>query len=418
MKIFRAYKTELDPNNKQKTLLRKHTGAARWAYNWGLNRKIESYEATGKSPSAWDLHKELVILKNKSAENGGVPWMYEISKSAPQQALHFLDFAYKSFFRRCREDVREKGFPKFKARKDGAGSFTVEAITLKAGESWIQLPKIGKIRLKESSYLPVKGKNDKDIKITGVTVSEKVGRWFISMRVEVDIEIPTGATPDSTVGVDVGVKNLAVTSDGEVFKNPESLRVLDKRIRLLQKSVSRKTKHSKNWQKAVFELAKLYHRIACIRKDSIHKATAAITKQATVVVIEDLNLLAMVKMRPLAKCVSDSGMGECLRQLAYKMHWQGKKLIKANRFYPSSKRCHRCGAKNNALTLDDRIFLCPSCGLSAGRDLNAAINLKLWPQVSAASARCPGSSGRSPRSTKLLVGREPNAINSGSRIDG
>ncbi len=156
MKILRAYKTELDPNNEQKTALLRHAGAARWAFNFGLRRKMESYKVTGKSPAAIDLHRELNVLKKKSIEDGGVPWMYEVSKCAPQEALRNLDRAYANFFRRCKQGAKRKGFPKFKSRKRGIGSFTLTG-AIRIAESLVQLPRLGDLRLKEHGYLPVDG---------------------------------------------------------------------------------------------------------------------------------------------------------------------------------------------------------------------------------------------------------------------
>jgi len=404
MKILRAYKTELDPNNEQKTALLRHAGAARWAFNFGLRRKMESYKVTGKSPAAIDLHRELNVLKKKSIEDGGVPWMYEVSKCAPQEALRNLDRAYANFFRRCQQGAKRTGFPKFKSRKRGIGSFTLTG-AIRIAESLVQLPRLGDLRLKEHGYLPVDG-----VKILKAIVSEKAGRWFASLQIEKEITVEKA--PDHVLGVDVGVKSLAVTSDREVFENPKALRSSERRLRLLQKAVSRKKKGSSNRRKATRKLGKQHYRVSCIRKDAINKATTAIIKQASVIVIESLNVGGMMKNHCLARAIGDAGLAEFHRQITYKVARREGKVIKADRFYPSSKTCSRCGAINSALTLADRVFLCPTCSFSIDREVNAAINLKKLAASSAVSACCPGSSGRSLRSTKLLVGQEPNATNS------
>ncbi len=404
MKILRAYKTELDPNNEQKTALLRHAGAARWAFNFGLRRKMESYKVTGKNPSAIALHRELNVLKKKSIEDGGVPWMYEVSKCAPQEALRNLDRAYANFFRRCKQGAKRKGFPKFKSRKRGIGSFTLTG-AIRIAESIVQLPRLGDLRLKEHGYLPVDG-----VKILKAIVSEKAGRWFASLQIEKEITVEKA--PDHVLGVDVGVKSLAVTSDSEVFENPKALRSSERRLRLLQKAVSRKKKGSSNRRKATRKLGKQHYRVSCIRKDAINKATTAIIKQASVIVIESLNVGGMMKNHCLARAIGDAGLAEFHRQITYKVARREGKVIKADRFYPSSKTCSRCGAINSALTLADRVFLCPTCSFSIDRDVNAAINLKKLAASYAVSACCPGSSGRSLRSTKLLVGQEPNATNS------
>lgn len=404
MKTVRGYKTELDPNNTRLTELFQHAGAARWAFNWGLRRKISTYEETGKSPSAIDLHRELNLLKKTPVEDGGVPWMYGVSKCAPQEALRNLDTAYFNFFRRCKQGAVRKGFPRFKSKKRGVGSFTLTG-AICVGEADIRLPRLGTIRLKEHGYLPVAG-----VKILRATISESAGRWFVSLQVEQETTVEKA--PDRVIGVDVGLKSLAVTSDGEVFSNPRALQKAERKLRTLQKAVNRKVKGSNNRRKAVLRLAKQHQRVADVRKDAIHKATTAIAKQASVVVIEDLNVAGMMKNHCLARAIGDAGLSEFHRQLDYKVKWRDGEIVRADRFYSSSKTCSRCGAVHHELTLADRVFRCPACGFEIDRDLNAAINLREWPQVSAATACRPGSSGRSPRSTKLLVGQVPNTVES------
>jgi putative transposase len=401
MKILRAYKTELDPTCKQVEQLLQHAGCARWAYNWGLHKKIEAYKTTGKSPSAIDLHRELNLLKTKPVEDGGVPWMYESSKCSPQEALRNLDSAYKSFFRRCKSGAKQKGFPRFKSRKNGIGSFRLTG-AVRASETHVQLPIIGEIRLKEHGYLPVG-----NVKVLSATVSEQAGRWFVSLQVEQEIANPK-PKPPHVVGVDVGIKSLAVTSDGEVFDSPKSLAQAQKTLHIRQKAISRKVKGSKNRRKAVARASRVHQRVANVRRDAIHKLTTSITKSASIIVIEDLNVSGMLKNHKLARSLSDASLSEIHRQLEYKAKWYGVELRKAGRFYPSSKRCSKCGHVKDTLSLAERTYRC-ECGLVMDRDLNAALNLKMLAGSSPVSACCPGSAGRSRKtSTKLLVGQEPS----------
>ena len=402
MIVTRAFKTELDPTFRQTELLLQHAGCARKAYNWGLQKKIDAYKATGKSPSAIELHRELNLLKKKPVEEGGFPWMYESSKCAPQEALRNLDSAYRSFFRRCKSGAKRKGFPRFKSRKNGIGSFRLTGI-IRASESSVQLPVLGELRLKEHGYLPVKG-----VKVLSATVSEAAGRWFVSLQVEQEVADPLPRLP-LVIGVDVGISHLATTSDGNVFDNPRALAKAQRSLRVRQKSVSRKVRGSNNRRKAVARVARVHRRVANIRKDAIHKMTTAITKLASVIVVEGLNVSGMLKNHCLARALSDASLSEIHRQLAYKAKWNGAEFIKADRFYPSSKRCSSCGEIKETLSLSERTYYCknPVCGLVIDRDLNAAINLKMWPTVASASACCPGSSGsRSKTRTKLLVGQE------------
>src|SRR5260370_11351118 len=230
--IQRAYKTELDLNNVQLTACRKHAGAARWAYNWGLARKQEAYHATSKRPSAIDLHRELNALKQTD-----VPWLYAVSKCAPQEALRNLDTAFAHFFRRCQLKQRGKlrgkvGYPTRKSKKRGLGSFRLTGpIVVFPGA--IQLPRLGRLRLKERGYLPTGG-----VSILSATVSEQVGHWSVSVLVEQEHAIPANRGP--AVGVDLGVKKRATRSDGAEEPNPRHLKQRLRKIKRCQRAASRK----------------------------------------------------------------------------------------------------------------------------------------------------------------------------------
>lgn len=396
---MKCYKAELDPNNSQRTALLRHAGAARVAYNWGLQKKIEAHKAGLKYPTAIDLHRELVILKKVPKEQGGFPWMYEVSKCAPQEALRHLDRAFEGFFRRCKSKKGKPGFPKFKSRKRGLGSFTFTG-AIKVSERTVQLPRLGVLRLKEADYFPT------GIRIVSATVSERAGHWFVSVQTD---EMPLRCCGTETLGVDVGIKSLAVLSDGTIFENPKALKVAEDRLRILQKDVSRKHKGSRNRKKAVSRLSKLHYRVSCIRKDAIHKATSAIVKRTMLLGIESLNVSGMMRNHCLARSLSDAGMAEFHRQLEYKMKWAGGTLVKADRWFPSSKTCSTCGHIVETLHLSVREWVCPACHARHDRDVNAAINLRNMAVSSTVTACCPGGSGHDLAvRTKLLVGQELN----------
>jgi putative transposase len=214
--IQRAYKTELDLNDQQTTACRKHAGAARWAYNWGLARKQEAYRAIGKSPSAVDLHRELNTLKQTD-----VPWLYEVSKCAPQEALRNLDTAFAHFFRRIQLKKQGKlrgklGYPQRKTRKRGLGGFRLTGSIVVFPHA-IQLPRLGRLRLKERNYLPTNG-----VRVLSASVSEQARHWYVSVRVEQEHIAPANSGP--VVGVDLGIKALATLSDGAVEPNPRHLK--------------------------------------------------------------------------------------------------------------------------------------------------------------------------------------------------
>jgi putative transposase len=369
--IQRAYKTELDLNDQQITACKKHAGAARWAYNWGLARKQETYRATGKSPSAVDLHRELNALKQTS-----VPWMYEVSKCAPQEALRNLDNAFAHFFRRAKlkqhGTLRGKlGYPTRKTRKRGLGSFRLTG-SIAVFPDAVQLPRLGRLRLKERGYLPI-STDVSNPKILSVTVREQTGHWYVSVLVEQEHVVPVNHGP--TVGVDLGIKNLATISDGEETPNPRHLRSRLKKLKRLQRAVSRKRKGSRNRQKAVRKLAQLHRQIAHQRADTLHQLTSRLAKTKAVVVIEDLNVSGMLTNHQLAQAIADVGFAEFRRQLSYKAAWYGCRVLVASRWEPTSKTCSGCGWVDDDLTLADRVFRCEHCGLAIDRDLNAAKNL-------------------------------------------
>lgn len=370
MLIQRAYKTELDLNNAQRTACARHAGAARWAYNWGLARKIEARKNGEKAPTAIDLHREL--NKRKREDLG---WMYEVSKCAPQEALRNLDRAYENFFRRVKAKktgtgAEKAGFPRFRSKKHGLGGFRLTG-SIRVFEKSIQLPRLGRLRLKEAGYLPVDG-----AKVLSATVSEQAGRWHVSLQVEQEIPDPVLDMSKPIAGVDLGITSLAIVSDGMVYPNPKSYRRHARKLIRLQRSVSRKVKGSRNRKKAIRRLARAHQRVANIRTNALHQITTALAKTKSVIGIEDLHVRGMLKNHHLAGAIADVGMAEFRRQLEYKAKWYGSRVVLAPRFFASTKLCHVCGAKNGELSLADREWDCPNCGSHHNRDANAAENLK------------------------------------------
>lgn len=239
-----------------------------------------------------------------------------------------------------------------------------------------------------------------DAKILSACVSEKAGKWFVSIQVEETIN--PSAKPEAIVGVDLGIKTLAVCSDGTTFDNPKALKSNLGRLQRRSRQMSKKGKGSKNRKKAQRKLARLHYKISCVRKDTIHKITTYLTKTKSKVVIEDLNVSGMMKNRRLSRSIQDLGLFELRRQLEYKGKWYGCEIIVADRFYPSSKSCSNCGWIKKDLTLADRIFDCDSCGLKMDRDLNASCNLESY-TVSSTGINAYGevSSGLASSKTKL-----------------
>lgn len=362
--ILRAYKTEIFVNNKQQTLLLQHIGCARWAFNWALAKKKESFDKTERIPNAIELHRELNKLKKTD-----YPWFYDSSRSSPQNALRDCDKAFQNFFTRCKKKIKgKKGFPKFKSKKNEKQSFKSDgAISVKS--DYVRLPRIGKLRLSEKDYIPT------DCKILSATVSKRAGKWFVSVQVETPNKEPFTAK-SAVVGIDLGIKTLATCSDGNIYENPKALKKNLKKLKRRQKQLSRKKKGSKNREKARIKLAKLHYHISNIRKDCLHKITSKIIDENQVIVLEDLKVRNMMKNHNLAQAIGDVGLYEFRRQIEYKAKWNKRKVIFADTFYASSKLCSCCGWKNSDLKLTDRIFECKMCEMKMDRDLNASLNLK------------------------------------------
>jgi putative transposase len=354
---MKSFKTELKLNDKQRTLMAKHAGVARHAYNWGLATCIEAHEKGEKRPSAITLHKRLVAEVKPEKE-----WYYEVSKCAPQQALRDLARAFTHFF-----TIKGRGFPKFK-KKGKHDSFYLEGkIQIKGNQ--IKLPRLGWVKTYEKQIPPILVKSSG----SNVTISYKAGRWFIAYKV--DVEPSKVDHPNGCVGVDLGIKTLATLSNGITFPAVKAYRKAQKKLASLQRNVGRKVQGSNNRKKAIKKLAKAHYRVACIRKDATHKLTSYLAKNHGEVVIEDLNVSGMLKNHRLAQAIADGGFYEFRRQLEYKCQWYGSTLTVVDRFFPSSKTCSDCGEIKKDLKLKERMFICPNCGFFLDRDLNAAINL-------------------------------------------
>lgn len=375
MKVVRGYKTELDPTPEQYILFCKCAGAARYAYNYGLSRKKEAYKNGQPTPYANDLQRELTARKHAD-----LPWLGEVSKWVVQNALRDLDTAYENFFRKVALKKQGKhkgkcGFPQFKSKHKGRGSFRLDC-PVHVFDGYVQLPRIGRVKLKEQGYIPTWG-----VKVLSAAISEQAGRWYVSVQVEEEHAEPVSAI-GPVIGVDLGIKSMAVVSDSRTFANPKALRSRLKALRRLSRRHSRKQKGGKNRKKAQRRLARMHARIAHIRNDILHKATSSLVmktkspdERPAVIVLEDLNVAGMLKNRRLSRAIADVGLSEFRRQITYKAAEAGVQVKTVSRWYPSSKTCSGCGWIHKDLTLADRVFCCQHCGMVLDRDENAALNL-------------------------------------------
>lgn len=366
-----AYRYELQPTKRQLSLIRQHAGTARFVYNWGLQERLRIFkdnEGKDRFVSAIDQHKAWNIWKRINA-----PWWSEVSKCAPQEALRNLDLAFRKFWK-GRMRKRRVGFPKFKKR-GARDSFRLTGLLKIVGARKVQLPRLGKIRTKESTET-FKGR------ILSATISREAERWYVSFSVEVKRPDPKPVI-GPIVGVDVGLSHFATLSDGTQIDSPKPLRANLHRLQRRSRQHSRKQKGSSNRRKSALHVARLHRRIKNQRKDFLHKLSTSLARTKQAIVVEDLNVAGLSKNRRLSRSIMDAGWSEFRRMLEYKTVWYGSKLVVADRFYPSSKTCSACGAKKDSLTLSDRVFQCDACGAEIDRDLNAARNL---------AALCTGSS--------------------------
>ena len=377
MTVIRGQIIELTPNNKQATYFKKACGVARFAYNWALaewqkqyqedKAYRESCEQLGKSidesqlnlPNHGKINKLFNVIKREQ-----FPFVMEITKCAPQIAIKQLSDAYKHFFK------GESQYPKFrkKGEKDRFGLSNDQfKIQKKDGKFFIQIPRLGLVKMKEG--LRFQGK------IMSATISSHGERWFVSLNVELSEAIQHLPKTKQSVGLDLGITNLATLSDGTKITAPKPLKTQLKKLRRLNKSLSRKQKGSNNRAKAKTKLSRLYYRICNIRKDFLHKLTTNLVRKFDVICLEDLNVQGMLKNRRLSRAIHDLGFYELKRQLIYKANQFGKTIKSVERFFPSSKTCSCCGFKLEKLSLSVRKWTCEKCGAEHDRDINASINI-------------------------------------------
>ena len=373
--IQTTYRYRLDPTAEQEKMLNQFAGARRFVWNWALNRKRDHFQQTGKTLSFAALSAELTTLKQQPA----TAWLREMHAQSLQQALRDLDSAYQHFFRRTRKGEKKKGFPKFKSRKTDPPRFRMPQ-DVRLDRSFVAVPKIGLIRA--IVHRPLEGVTK------GATFKrEACGHWFISLVTEQQIAPNAERPVVSHIGIDVGLKSLAVLSTGETIANPRWYRTQTRKLRRAQKALSRKLKGSRNREKARAIVARLHQKIGNQRKDFLHKLSTDLIQHNDLVSIEDLNVRGLAKTK-LSTSVLDAGWGMFRSMLTYKADRAGTRLIAIGRFFPSSKTCGACGWIHADLTLTDRDWTC-WCGVHHDRDLNAARNidregLRLFEQIVAA----------------------------------
>lgn len=367
----RAHVIRLNPTPEQEVYFRKACGVARHAYNWALARWKEA-RAKGERVKIKDLKAEYNRIKREQ-----FPWVYEVTKCAPEQAFSDLNHAFANYFRKKQEgtqpklkyprkDGEEASFPHFKSKKHDRLSFYLANDKFSVHGHTLRVPKLGEVNMTEELRF--------DGKIMNATISSRAGCWFVSITVEMEHETPSHM--GGAVGIDLGIKMLATCSDGMVFENQRHYRQNLGRIIGLSKGLSRKVEGSQNWWKNEKKLAIAHYRISNQRADTLHKMTTYLAQTYAQIGLEDLNAKGMAANHCLAQALSDASFFEVKRQLVYKAEQYGGYVQLVDRWFPSSKTCSACGWMNKDLTLADRVFTCEECGLSMDRDLNASLNIR------------------------------------------
>jgi len=353
--MLKSYKYKIIPNEQQKVLLNKHFGSIRFIYNHFLNERKMEYDTNKNSINFYDNCKSLTMLKKQEDYS----WLNEINSQSLQDSLKNLETAYKNFFR------FKKGFPKFKS-KHTKNSFKVpQGVKLEDGK--LQIPKF-KEPIDVILHRPFSGI------IKQCTISKTpTNEYFVSILVETEHKKleKTG----KSIGIDLGLKDFVITSDGYKYKNNRYTKRYQTKLKKAQQHLSRKKKGSNSYQEQKLKVARLHKKITNSRLDNLHKVSTELITKYDVIFLEDLNIKGMVKNHKLAKHIADVSWSKFITLLTYKAEWNDKQIVKIDRFFPSSKTCNCCGYINQNLKLDVREWTCPSCNTKLDRDLNASKNI-------------------------------------------
>jgi len=360
--IYKAFKYRIYPNKEQEELILKHMGSSRWIYNYALNKKITSYQQTGKGLSRFDIQKDLPDLKKQDDTS----WLKEVNSQTLQASLENLDKSFTKFFK------DKKGFPKFKSKKNNNQSFNIpQNTTINFEKQKVKLPKF-------KTDIKVKIDRTFDGNIKTSTISKTpTGKYFISILVELQNEIPNKKPLDEkqAIGIDLGIKTFATLSNGMEIDNPKHLKKSLKKLKKQQRRVSKKVKGSNNRKKEVKKLAVIHEKITNKRLDFLHKISYYLVTNFDTLCMETLKSGNMMKNHKLAQALSDISIAKFNEMIDYKSEWYGCNILRIGQFEPSSKMCS-CGVINKELKLSQRVWTCNSCNTTHDRDVLASNNIK------------------------------------------
>ena len=355
----KAFKYRIYPNKIQKELIQKTFGCTRYVYNYFLNLRKNEYENNNKKLDYYDTSKILTQLKQEKE------WLKEPDKGALQKSLKDLDNAYQNFFR------ERADYPKFKEKKNNYKSYrtSCEKNSIRFENKHIRLPKLG--------WMKVRDKQIPQGRILNATISQEPNGHYYCSLCCTDIEFEQYPKTNKNVGIDLGLVDFAIMSDGIKIENPKFYEKSEEKLAKLQRELSRKTIGSSNWNKSRIKVAKIQKHIANQRNDFLHKLTTAIIKEYDIICIEDLNVKEMKETdsKTRNKRVGDVSWSEFRRMLEYKSKWHGKKLSVVDRYYSSSQICHCCKNRDGKKSENVREWICPKCNTVLDRDINAAINI-------------------------------------------
>lgn len=361
--MLKAIKIRLYPNEEQVSFINRQLGCCRFVYNMCLSYRKDSYEKEGKSVGSSESIKHIVDLKSE------YEWLKDVHSKVLQQSVRDMNQAYENFFK------LHRGYPKFKSKKDNRQScrFPKDAFIGVRGNRIDLIKSLKNIHFKCSRKDEVYLNRNQD-KVSSLTLSKDcTGKFYLSILIDKPHEYRERG--NGTIGIDLGIKDFVVTSNGEVFENLHFGKSQTKKIKRLQRQLSRKQKDNNNRNKARIRLAKAYQKITNRKQHYLHQVTNALINENQVICMEDLNVKGMMRNHKLAGSIQEMNFGEFRRILEYKARWYGRKVVFVDRFYPSSRRCNNCGHINKELKLSDRKWVCPECGSVIDRDYNAALNI-------------------------------------------